>query len=103
MKKSLITLLTVLPSLALAAVLDFNTIPRPPFPGDPQELVTADAQAVTDAQQRIAAIGLLDKARALSNVRAQPYSLKTSFTASGALTSDGVWALEDIAPRGGGY
>jgi hypothetical protein len=58
---------------------------------------------VQDAQQRIAAIGLLDKAHGLSNIRAQPYDLKTSFTASGGLASDGTWALEDTAPKGGGY
>lgn len=48
-------------------------------------------------------LGLLDKAHGLSNVRAQPYALKTSFIASGGLASDGSWVLEDIAPKGGGY
>jgi hypothetical protein len=89
--------------VAFAAGLDFNTIPRPPLAPDPLELVTGDAQPVQDAQQRIAAIGLLDKAKGLSNVRAQPYALRTSFTASGGLASDGIWTLEDIAPKGGGY
>ncbi len=78
--------------------LDFNAMPRPPLPADAQELVTGAAQPVQDAQQRIAAIGLLDKAHDLSNVRAQPYDLKTSFTASGGLASDGSWTLEDISP-----
>jgi hypothetical protein len=55
---------------------------------------------VQDAQQRVAPIGPLDKAKSLSNVRAQPYALKTSFTASGGLASDGSWTLEDIAPKG---
>jgi len=78
--------------------LDFTAIPRPPLPADAQELVTGAAQPVQDAQQRIAAIGLLDKAHELSNVRAQPYDLKTSFIASGGLASDGSWTLEDISP-----
>ncbi len=46
---------------------------------------------------------LLTKARELSNVRAQPYDLKTSFTTSGGLPSDGSWTLEDIAPGRGIY
>jgi hypothetical protein len=103
LKKSLTKLFPILSITAFAAGLDFDTIPRPPLPPDPLELVTGDAQPVQDAQQRIAAIGLLDKARGLSNVRAQPYDLKTSFVASGGLASDGNWVLEDIAPKGGGY
>jgi hypothetical protein len=78
--------------------LDFNAIPRPAMPADSLELVTGAAQPVQNAEQRIAAIGLLDKAHDLSNVRAQPYDLKTSFTASGGLASDGSWTLEDISP-----
>jgi len=66
-------------------------------------MVTSDVQQVQDAQQRIAAIGLLEKARGLSNVRAQPYDLKTSFIAYGGLASDGNWMLEDIAARGRKY
>jgi len=103
MKIPVISLFPILSVFAFAAGLDFNTIPRPPLAPDPLELVTGDAQPVQDAQQRIAAIGLLDKAHGLSNVRAQPYDLKTNFTASGGLASDGNWTLEDIAPRGGGY
>ena len=89
-------------SVPVRAALDFKTISRPPVPADALELVTGAAQPVRDAQHRIAAIGLLNKARDLSNVRAQPYDLKTSFFASGGLASDGNWMLEDIAP-GRGY
>jgi hypothetical protein len=103
MEVRVIRLFPILSVVAFAAGLDFNTIPRPPLAPDPLELVTGDAQPVLDAQQRIAALGLLDKAHGLSNVRAQPYALKTSFIASGGLASDGSWALEDIAPKGGGY
>lgn len=99
----LFPILSVFCASAFAAGFDFETIPRPPLAPDALELVTGDAQPVQDAQQRIAAIGLLDKAKGLSNIRAQPYALRTSFTASGGLASDGTWALEDIAPKGGGY
>jgi hypothetical protein len=87
----------------LPGALDFNNVPRPPMPVDPMELITGDAQAVQGAQQRIAAIGLLEKAHGLSNVRAQPYDLKTSFIAYGGLASDGNWMLEDTAARGRKY
>jgi len=46
------------------------------------ELVTGAPLAVTNAELRMAAVSLLSKAHELSNVRAQPYDLKTSFTAS---------------------
>jgi len=98
-----IRLFPFLTAVAFAAGLDFDAIPRPPLPPDPLELVTGDAQPVADAQQRIAALELLNKAHGLSNVRAQPYDLKTAFTASGGLASDGNWTLEDMAPKGGGY
>ena len=93
----------ILSIAAIGANLDFATIPLPPFPPNQWELVTGDAQPVQDAQQRIAALGLLEKAHRLSNVRAQPYELRTSFISSGAAGSDGNWVLEDIAPKGGGY
>jgi hypothetical protein len=82
-------------------VLNRAALPRAPIPPDPLEIVNA-AQAVQDAQQRLDAIALLQKARDLSNVRAQPYDLKTSFISWGGLASDGSWTLEDIS-RGRGY
>jgi hypothetical protein len=97
-----IALFAQTPAAPVREALDFRTIPRPPVPADPLELVTSAAQPVQDAQQRIAAIALLNRARDLSNVRAQPYDLKTSFSAYGGLSSDGSWMLEDISP-GRGY
>ncbi len=97
-----IALFAQTPPVPVREALDFRTIPRPPVPADPLELVTGAAQPVQDAQQRIAAIALLNRARDLSNVRAQPYDLKTSFSAFGGLASDGSWMLEDISP-GRGY
>ena len=82
-------------------VLNRDTLPRAPIPPDPLEIVNT-AQAVQDAQQRLDAIALLQRARDLSNVRAQPYDLKTSFISWGGLASDGSWTLEDISP-GRGY
>jgi hypothetical protein len=77
------------PPAPVRGALDFRTIPRPPVPADALELVTGEAQPVQDAQQRIAAISLLSKARDLSNVRAQPYDLRTSFSTSGGPGPDG--------------
>jgi hypothetical protein len=70
---------------------------EPPVPADPLEIVTGAVQPVQDAQQRIEAVSLLNKARDLSNVRAQPYHLKTSFVSTGGLSTDGNWMLEDMA------
>jgi hypothetical protein len=67
------------------------------MPADTMELVTGAAQPVQDAQERIAAISLLEKAHDLSNVRVQPYDLKTSFSAYGGLASDGNWSLQDTS------
>ncbi len=69
-----------------------------PIPYDPLELVTRDAQFVNTAEERAAADELLVKAQRLSNVRLQPYDLKTTFVTSGSLPSDGGWTLEDISP-----
>jgi hypothetical protein len=84
-------------SAARVARLDVNAISRPPIPPDRMELVTGAPLAVTNAEQRMAAVSLLSKAHELSNVRAQPYDLKTSFTASGGLASDGSWMLQDTS------
>lgn len=78
-------------------------MPRPPVPADPLELVIGPAQATETAEQRLAAIAALERARELSNVRAQPYDLKTSFTSTGGSASDGNWALEDTSPSKGIY
>lgn len=73
-----------------------ESLAQPPVPSDPLELVTGDAQPVQDAEQRAAATHLLTRARALSNVRAHAYDLKTSFISSGS--SEGSWSLEDTSP-----
>ena len=84
------------PTAPLGHLYDFQTIPRPPAPPDPLELVTGPALPVQDAQQRMAALSLLSKAQ-LSNIRGQPYGLKTTFISSGGLESDSNWVLEDAA------
>ena len=78
--------------------LDFNNLPRPPIPADPLEMVTGNAESVQNTEQRAAATALVINAHALSNVRGQPYHLKTSFVSSGKLPSDGNWMLEDVSP-----
>jgi hypothetical protein len=82
---------------------NFDSLPRPAVPPDPLELVTGPAQATDTPDLRIAATTLLTKARELSNVRAQPYDLKTSFTATGGSASDGNWTMEDTSPSRGIY
>jgi hypothetical protein len=74
-----------------------------PVPYDPSELVTGGARFVQDPQERAAALQMLVTGHRLSNVRLQPYDLKTSFASYGSLPSDGRWALEDIAPGAGIY
>lgn len=78
--------------------LSFESFPLPPVPDDPLELVTGDAQLVQDAEERAAVLTMLSNARSLSNVRAHPYDLKTTFTSFGSSSSDGSWTLEDISP-----
>ena len=93
-----VALLAQTARVSMRPALGFNSIPPPPVPASELELVTGDAQPVQDAQQRVAALDLLNNARALSNVRAQAYDLKTTFTSSGGVASDGSWTLEDMAP-----
>ncbi len=71
---------------------------EPPVPSDPLELVTSNAQPVQDVTQRAEIVNLLINAHRNSNVRAQPYDLKTSFTVSGSSPSAGDWQEEDISP-----
>jgi hypothetical protein len=84
-------------SIALAPVF---ALAQPPVPNDPLELVTL-AQPIQDAGQRSAATTLLASARSLSDVRAQAYDLKSTFTSNGS--SDGSWTLEDLSPSRGLY
>lgn len=83
--------------------LSIKSLPPPAAPHDPLELVAGGAQPVQNAEQRQAAVNLLETAHALSNVRAQPYDLKTTFTSSGSSASDGAWSLEDTSPSRGLY
>ncbi len=81
---------------APARLHPFAQIPEPPVPADPLELVS-NAQPVQDVAQRADIVNLLEDAHQHSNVRAQPYDLKTTFTVSGSLSS-GVWQEEDASP-----
>jgi hypothetical protein len=80
----------------------FESQAQPPVPNDPLELATG-AQPIQNAEQRLAATSLLANARSLSNVRAQAYDLKTTFTSNGSSSSDGSWSMEDISPSHGLY
>jgi hypothetical protein len=80
-----------------AAARTFPRVAEPPVPSDPLELVTGNAQPVQDINQRAEIINMLSSAHQHSNVRAQPYDLKTTFTVSGALSA-GAWQAEDASP-----
>jgi len=82
----------------LAQRVTMLTLVEPRVPEDPLEMVTDNAQPVANADQRAAAIQLLDRARTLFNVRGQAYDLKTTMT-----TPEGAWSLEDISPGRGLY
>ncbi len=86
------------PASSPFSLQNLNALPRPAVPTDPLDPVTGGAQPVQNAEQRAAVVGLLQKARELSNVRAQPYDLKTTFVSNGGLPSDGSWTLQDTSP-----
>ncbi len=98
--RRLLSLVTTvaLAGLAWAQRASVESLARPAIPADPLEPVMGEAQAVQTPEQRQAATSLLENARALSNVRAHPYDLKTTFTSFGSSSSDGAWSLEDISP-----
>jgi hypothetical protein len=75
----------------------FPQATEPPVPSDPLELIPGDAQPVTEVSQRAEIINLLAGAHQRSNLRAQPYDLKTTFTVSGSLSA-GQWQMEDMSP-----
>ena len=86
------------PAISPLSLQNLNTLPRPAVPADPLDPVTGGAQPIQSPEQRAAVVTLLQKAHDLSNVRAQPYDLKTTFVSNGGLPSDGSWTLEDISP-----
>jgi hypothetical protein len=84
--------------------LSLRSIPPPPVPDDPLELVTDEAQPVTDAEQRATELAMLDNARNLSYVRAHPYDLNTIFTSLDPTTgTNSEWTEEDTWPGQGIY
>lgn len=88
--------------LCLPLLARNQQLAEPPVPSDPLELVPGNAQPVEDVSQRAEIVNLLIEAHRHSNVRAQPYDLKTAFTVSGAFSS-GAWREEDISPGEGKY
>jgi len=82
---------------------NLNALPRPAVPADPLDPVTGGAQPVQSADQRAGVVTLIQNARDLSNVRAQPYDLKTTFVSNGGLPSDGSWTLQDTSAGRGLY
>lgn len=90
--------------LNLAAVAKtLHPMAEPALPADRLELAATGAHRVTDVSQRAALVDLLTRAFQQSNVRTQPYDLKTTFTTFGASSSDGLWKLQDTYPTEGIY
>lgn len=83
--------------------VNWASLPQPAVPADPLELVAGNAQPVQDTNQRASIITLLANARALSNVRAYAYHLKTTFTSFGSSASEGSWQLDNASPGRGLY
>ncbi len=94
-----IAVMTQLTAQVPARPRAMQQVAEPPVPSDPLELVTGDAQPVQGVSQRADIVNLLENAHRHSNVRAQPYDLKTTFTVSGSLSS-GQWQEEDTSPAG---
>lgn len=83
--------------------VNWASLPQPAVPADPLELVGGNAQPVQDTNQRASIIALLANARALSNVRAYFYHLKTTFISFGSSASEGSWQLDNASPARGVY
>jgi hypothetical protein len=90
------------PQLPAQTPRSVNSAVEPPVPSDPLELITGGAQPITDPTQRAKIIDLLIAVHRNSNVRAQPYDLKTTFTVTGSLSA-GQWQEEDTSRGGDGY
>jgi hypothetical protein len=69
-----------------------------PVPADPNELVTGGAKALTNPQERSAALQLLDRARqnyTLYGPHAPAFALKVSFTSNGQLQYEGQGSMQE--------
>ncbi len=102
---AIILAILLLPAQMIAQAPARHSFPQAterPVPSDPLELVTGDAQPVTEVAQRAEIVNLLAGAHQRSNVRAQPYHLKTTFTVSGSLSA-GQWQMEDMSPAANLY
>ncbi len=98
------TLIACLVAFQMSAVGQMpSPLPEPPPPSDHLELALAGAQPVQDVSQRAALVGLLLRAFRQSNVRTEPYDVKTTFTSFGNSASDGTWKLQDTSPGQGIY
>ncbi len=80
-----------------------NNLSEPAVPSDPLELVTGDAQVVSTPEARAQILQLLNRARALSNVRSGAYDLKSTITSFGSGSNEGSWQMEDTSPAPGFY
>jgi hypothetical protein len=69
-----------------------------PVPSDPSELLTREAEVVSNRNQRAAALDLLAKARrnySLQNSSGDPFIMKVSFTSNGLASQEGNGTMEE--------
>lgn len=99
-RHSRFALIVFVASLALASSAICQTgISTAPVPPDPLELVVGNAQALTEPDQRAAALELLERAQQNYNFyapHAPAFTLKVSFTSRGPLQHEGPGSMEEI-------
>jgi hypothetical protein len=90
--------------LAATAFSQSNPLKVAPLPNDPFELATGPAEIVSSPEGRVSVLGLLEKARQNADLiapGAPPFTLKTSFSAEGAVLFTGSGEMEEtwLSPR----
>jgi hypothetical protein len=93
----LLAFLLILFTTGLGFAQDRTAIQWAPVPADPNELVTGGAKALTNPQERSAALELLDRARqnyTFYGPHAPAFTLKVSFTSNGQLQYEGEGSMQ---------
>jgi hypothetical protein len=94
----LLALLVILFTTGLGFAQDTAAIQWAPVPADPNELVTGGAKALTNPQERSAALELLDRARqnyTLYGPHAPAFTLKVSFISNGQSQYEGQGSMQE--------
>ena len=100
----LLSRLSLMVVLAATAFTQSNPLKVAPLPSDPFEVATGPVQVVSSPEARSTVLGLLEKARQNSDLiapGAPPFSMKTSFSAEGAVLFTGSGEMDEtwLSPR----